>query len=118
MSPEFLLHCKNNLRGRLFVFVVFLIPCFSSAQDSLSYKSDDLFDLSLEELLKINVTEFDRKLRLYGYINTNAEQQFSFPSIAPDGTTLKEDDPFTWDTCQGFSLIWISLSFRKNRCAF
>jgi hypothetical protein len=94
----------NNLRGRLFMFLLMLCPFFSHGQDSLANKPDDLFDLSLEELLEISVVELDRKLKLYGYINTNAEQQFGFPSVANDGTTLKEDDPFAWVPVKAFHL--------------
>jgi hypothetical protein len=94
----------NNLRGRLFVFLLMLCPFISRGQDSLANKPDDLFDLSLEELLEISVVELDRKLKLYGYINTNAEQQYGFPSVANDGTTLKEDDPFAWVPVKAFHL--------------
>lgn len=104
MSAGFLSSCQNNLRGRLFLIVLTFSTCISQAQDSLSTKSDDLFDLSLEELLQLNVTELDRKLRIYGYINTNAEQQFNFPYVASDGTTIKESDPFTWVPVKAFHL--------------
>lgn len=76
----------------------------SQAQDTLTYKTDELFDLSLEELLKISVTELDRKLKLYGYINTNAEQQFDFPGVGADGITVKESDPFAWVPVKAFHL--------------
>jgi len=104
MSVQLLHYLKNSLPGRLFLLVLVLAPCFSNAQDSLSTKNDDLFDLSLEELLQINVTELDRKLKIYGYINTNAEQQFNFPYIANDGSTFTESDPFTWVPVKAFHL--------------
>ncbi len=95
---------NGNLPGRLMVLLLLLNPFFARAQDSLAVKTDDLFDLSLEELLNIQITELDRKLNIYGYINTNAEKQFNFPSVADDGTTVKEDDPFTWVPVKAFHL--------------
>ena len=102
MITRILSYC-NNLRGRLFAALLILIPCIADAQDSLTYKPDELFDLSLEELLQINITELDRKLNLYGYINTNAEQQFSFPSVV-GGQTVRKNDPFEWVPVKDFHL--------------
>lgn len=103
MRTEMLLN-PNILPGRLFIAFLILIPCISRAQDSLANKSDEIFDLSLEELLQIKITELDRSLKLYGYINTNAEQQFNFPYVGPDGATVKEDDPFAWVPVKAFHL--------------
>lgn len=83
---------------------MFLFCSAAHAQDTLNYKTDDLFDLSLEELLQVSVTELDRKLKLYGYINTNAEQQFKFPSIGADGVTVRQNDPFEWVAVKAFHL--------------
>ncbi|MBT1690458.1 hypothetical protein [Dawidia soli] len=92
---------RHNLRT-LFISSMLLFCSVAHAQDTLTYKTDELFDLSLEELLQISVTELDRKLKLYGYINTNAEQQFDFPSIGADGITVKENDPFEWVPVKAF----------------
>ena len=103
MSIQTLLY--GSLPGRrLCVAVLLLFPYLSHAQDSLANKSDDLFNLSLEELLQINVTELDRRLKLYGYINTNAEKQFNFPSVGADGVTVEENDPFEWVPVKAFHL--------------
>jgi hypothetical protein len=101
---RFLANCRNDLRRGLFMLVLALSAGISYGQDSLSNKSGDMFDLSLEELLQISVVELDRRLKVYGYINTNAEQQFSFPTVAGDGTTIKADDPFAWVPVKAFHL--------------
>ncbi|HTJ49024.1 MAG TPA: hypothetical protein VL443_06175 [Cyclobacteriaceae bacterium] len=95
-------HLSVNFRMGLFTLVLLFAPSLIKAQDSLA--TDDLFDLSLEELLKIKVTELDRKLKLYGYINTNAAKQFGFPSVNSEGKTRKINDPFTWTPVKDFHL--------------
>lgn len=62
--------------------------------DSLNLSTSQLFDLSLEELLQIPINKSSRQLKLYGYINTNAEKQFGFPRIDGEGKTSRENDPF------------------------
>lgn len=99
----FTLLFHHNLR-RLFISLMVLFCSVAHAQDTLTYKTDELFDLSLEELLQITVTELDRDLNLYGYINTNAEQQFVFPSVGADGITVKKNDPFEWVPVKAFHL--------------
>jgi hypothetical protein len=103
MSIQTFLH-GNLLRSGACIVAFFLIFGTSHAQDSLAFKSDNLFDMSLEELLKINITELDRTLNLYGYINTNAEKQFSFPSVGADGRTEKQNDPFELVPVKAFHL--------------
>lgn len=94
----------GKLRIVLLTTILLTTSFLSQAQDSLTYKRDELFDLSLEELLEINVVELDRKLKLYGYINTNAAQQFGFPSVGTDGKTVKESDPFEWTPVKAFHI--------------
>lgn len=96
--------CNMNFHRKLMLLFILLIPCLVRAQDSVAVEKNDLFDLSLEELLNIQITELDRKLHLYGYINTNAEKTFSFPYVAGDGSTIKEDDPFEWTPVKAFHL--------------
>jgi len=95
---------NRDFRRKFTLLLFVLFPYFAHAQDSLAVDGGDLFDLSLEELLNIEITELDRKLHLYGYINTNAEKQFGFPHIAEDGSTTKIDDPFTWVPVKAFHL--------------
>ncbi len=72
--------------------------------DSLNVSTSQLFDLSLEELLQIPINKSSRELKLYGYINTNAEKQFGFPSIDGEGKTRRENDPFAWTPVKAFHL--------------
>jgi hypothetical protein len=103
MSIQPLLYGNLPARG-LCIALLMLVSHFSNAQDSLANKPDDLFDLSLEELLQIKITELDRSLKLYGYINTNIEKQFNFPSLGADGVTVKQNDPFEWVPVKAFHL--------------
>lgn len=104
MTKLFLTYCKNVLGISIFLIFFVGIPSISVAQDTTTYKTSELFDLSLEELLQINVVELDRKLKFYGYINTNGEQQFKFPYRSSDGITVKENDPFEWIPVKAFHL--------------
>jgi hypothetical protein len=50
---------------------------FAQSDTTNVSSSDDLFDMSLEQLLKIDVV--DKEFYLYGYINANLQKTFSYP---------------------------------------
>jgi hypothetical protein len=70
--------------------------------DTTQTASDDLFDLSLEELLKIDMV--DKNFYLYGYINSNLQKTFNYPSIGSTGETKTETDPYEWDPVRNFHI--------------
>lgn len=72
--------------------------------DTVATDGSQLFDLSLEELLQIPIQELNRDLKLYGYINTNAEKQFNVPRRDGLGNTVRQNDPFTWTPVRAFHL--------------
>lgn len=77
--------------------------CAFAQSDSTNVSSsDDLFDMSLEDLLQIDVV--DKEFYLYGYINSNFQKTFAYPSVAPDGTTERSDDPYEWDPVRNFHI--------------
>jgi hypothetical protein len=65
---------------------------------------NQLFNLSLEELLDVSIDELSRDLKLYGFINTNAEKQFNFLGTDTNGLTTQENDPFVWTPVKSFHL--------------
>jgi hypothetical protein len=75
---------------------------FAQSDTTNVSSSDDLFDMSLEQLLKIDVV--DKEFYLYGYINANLQKTFSYPSLAPDGSTMRNDDPYEWDPVKNFHI--------------
>src|SRR5687768_16096739 len=70
--------------------------------DSTYTANDDLFDLSLEQLLKIDVV--DKNFYLYGYINSNLQKTFAYPSLGADGSVSTSDDPYEWDPVRNFHI--------------
>lgn len=70
--------------------------------DTTQTASDDLFDLSLEELLNIDMV--DKNFYLYGYINSNLQQTFNYPFLNADGSTGTESDPYEWDPVKNFHI--------------
>jgi hypothetical protein len=84
--------------------LLLILFCFSSSlfaqTDSVAVNRDDLFDMSLEELLNLDLV--DRDFYLYGYINSNLQKTFSYPGIAADGTTRTANDPLEWSPVRNF----------------
>ena len=85
----------------------YLIACLLCASvvaqaqiDSTSVKEDDLFDMSLEELLKLDVV--DRNFYLYGYINSNLQKTFEYPTTTGDGSIVRVSDPVEWTPVRNF----------------
>jgi hypothetical protein len=70
-------------------------------QDSTSADTGDLFDMSLEELLNLELV--DRNFYLYGYINSNIQKTFAYPSINNDNVQ-KQDDPLEWTPVKNFHI--------------
>lgn len=70
----------------------------SQSNDTIIEKPT-FFDLSLEQLLGINV---DQKFKLYGFINSNVEKVFKEPSIGTTGKTQYQDAPLEWSSVKNF----------------
>jgi hypothetical protein len=67
--------------------------------------------MSLEELLKLDLV--DRNFYLYGYINSNFQKTFSYPTIGDDGSTQTEPDPAEWTPVCNFH-IYGKGNFMRN----
>lgn len=62
------------------------------------------FDMSLEDLLDITVSDEDQQgLRLYGYLGARLERAFKIASVDGGGETVKASDPWEW-SASGFHL--------------
>src|SRR5687768_2053242 len=90
------------MKNRLALILLLLSGSAMAQTDSLSVDNDDLFDMSLEELLNLDLV--DRDFYLYGYINSNLQKTFGYPSISPDGSTVKNSDPIEWTPVRNFHL--------------
>jgi hypothetical protein len=75
---------------------------YAQKADTTQTVTNDLFDLSLEELLKIDMV--DKNFYLYGYINSNLQKTFNYPSIGPSGETQTASDPYEWDPVRNFHI--------------
>jgi hypothetical protein len=85
-------------------YLVVMCVCFcgvAQAQvDSVAMRNDDLFDLSLEELLNLDV--IDRNFYLYGYINSNLQKTFDYPVRNEDGSMSRVSDPLEFTPIRNF----------------
>ena len=70
--------------------------------DSVKVADGDLFDMSLEQLLQLDVV--DRNFYLYGYINSNLQKTFDYPVANGDGSILKVSDPLEWTPVRNFHI--------------
>ena len=70
--------------------------------DSVRIDDADLFDMSLEQLLQLDVV--DRNFYLYGYINSNLQKTFDYPVANGDGGILKVSDPLEWTPVRNFHI--------------
>lgn len=96
---------KNNIIG-VFAFSILGLGYFGHAQET----DDDqhMFDMSLEELLEMEVGEekSTKGVSFYGFLAPiTMEQVYSIPSIDASGQTVKEDDPITYADPEGFFYI-------------
>jgi hypothetical protein len=82
--------------------LILLTVSFQVYGQDTTTASDDLFDLSLEELLKIDVV--DKNFYLYGYINSNLQKTFNYPLLNADGSTITASDPYEWDPVRNFHI--------------
>jgi hypothetical protein len=100
-----------------YLVLYFLCICsLANAQtDSTDAEGDDLFDMSLEELLKLDLV--DRNFYLYGYINSNVQKTFNYPTIGADGSTQTVSDPLEWTPVRNFSYLWQRKFIAKNQLA-
>jgi hypothetical protein len=82
------------------VVLLFISSTAFSQSDSTALEND-LFDMSLEDLLKLDVV--DRKFYLYGYINANLQKTFDYPVRAGEETD-KVTDPAEWTPVRNFHI--------------
>ena len=93
------------------VLILILFSVLAYGQSDSTKVSDDLFDVSLEELL--NLDHVDHNFYLYGYINSNLQKTFDYPSIGADGLTHKMSDPAEWTPVKNFH-IYGKGNFNRN----
>jgi hypothetical protein len=82
------------------IIVLFSMPAW--AQTDSTAADGDLFDMSLEELLNLDLV--DRNFYLYGYINSNFQKTFNYPTLAGDGSTQTDSDPAEWSPVRNFHI--------------
>lgn len=70
-------------------------------QEPLVATPTDLFDMSLEDLLSLDLV--DKNFYLYGYINSNLQKTFSYPSLN-GAETIKRNDPTEWTPVRNFHI--------------
>ncbi|RAV98959.1 hypothetical protein [Pseudochryseolinea flava] len=86
-------------------FLISLLVLFSSvaySQTDSTQTGNELFDLSLEDLLNLELV--DRKLYLYGYINSNLQKTFNYPTLGESGEVKKVSDPAEWTPVRNFHI--------------
>lgn len=88
-------------RALLFLFIMISLAA-EAQQDTIKSNSGDLFDLSLEELLNLNLV--DKNFYLYGYLNSNIQKTFDYPSLTNDGHVTRASDPLEWSAVRNFHL--------------
>lgn len=84
---------------------ILLILCLCSVAafgQKDSTQNDVMFDLSLEELLNLELV--DRTFYLYGYINSNFQKTFDFPYADSEFNTLRRSDPAEWTPVKNFHI--------------
>ncbi len=90
------------MKKKVLILAVLTLFAFRAFPQADSTAHTDLFDLSLEQLLNLDVV--DRNFYLYGYINANFQKTFDTPSVGPDGETVKASDPAEWTPVKNFHL--------------
>lgn len=90
------------MKSTIILIITALLCTRSFAQDSTAIHQYDLFDLSLEELLQIDIV--DKNFYLYGYINANLQKTFSVPSLNEAGETVRTNDPAEWAGIKNFHI--------------
>lgn len=76
----------------------------SGLPDSSRITVENLFDMTLDELLSLKVENTDKSFSCYGFINTNLEQVFQEPSINDEGKSIRKDGPLTWAPIRDFHI--------------
>src|SRR5688572_21947910 len=90
------------MKRNIILMLLFFAAAAHAQTDSTSVKNNELFDLSLEELLNLDIV--DRKFYLYGYINSNLQKTFAYPSRVGNGSTVKTSDPGEWSPVRNFHI--------------
>src|SRR5690349_9883608 len=82
--------------------ILLLGSACAHAQNDTTRLSGGLFDMSLEDLLQLDLV--DRNFYLYGYINSNFQKTFDYPVVTDDGSFQKISDPGEWSPVRDFHL--------------
>ena len=90
------------MKKKLLIISAVVLCALPAFPQSDSTAHTDLFDLSLEQLLNLDVV--DKNFYLYGYINANFQKTFDAPSMGEDGETVKASDPAEWTPVKNFHL--------------
>jgi hypothetical protein len=90
------------MRKLALLFWVCSFCTYAQQADTTATANDDLFDLSLEELLNLELV--DRTFYLYGYINSNLQKTFDYPYLDAESSTARISDPGEWEPVKNFHI--------------
>lgn len=79
---------------------LFQIKTFAQIDPEDGTDDLDLFDMSIEQLLDIEV--YDEQFKLYGFINSNVEKVMRIPERGTEGNTITSSEPVSWSPVQNF----------------
>jgi hypothetical protein len=89
------------MKMTLTAVLLWVAVCSYAQEEQMTSTPTDLFDMSLEDLLNLELV--DRNFYLYGYINSNVQKTFSYPSLNGE-KTVKKDDPLEWTPVRNFHI--------------
>lgn len=94
---------KNKMK-KILIPITLLVSQLIYGQtptDSTLNNQSDLFDMSLEQLLELDVV--DDKFKIYGYIDTYGEKTFNVPTVE-NGSSKYESVPFEFTPVRNFHI--------------
>lgn len=85
------------------LFLCLFLSVFTGYSQAITEdESQNVFDLTLEQLLNIRVE--DKSFQLYGYINSNVEKVYNFPDRDSSGFLDQESEAVTWSPVKNFHI--------------
>jgi hypothetical protein len=85
-----------------FLVVLCRVIGYAQLETEAQTKELDLFNLSIEELLNIEV--YEEEFKLYGFINSNVEKVIQVPERDVEGNTITTTEPVSWSPVQNFHI--------------
>lgn len=76
--------------------IAILVLLWSSECFAQTDEQNKMFDMSLDQLLEVEVYDDEKRLNLYGYFDVNLEQVFNKPVINTNGITEYETRNIEW----------------------